>query len=93
MDAMLAMGSALLVFMCALCIFDASARSKYKERAFFIAIIICSGLVCYISLSNLPDSRNYPWYWKAAIPVGIFLIGVISTFFVFASPKGNRKGK
>jgi peptidoglycan/LPS O-acetylase OafA/YrhL len=93
MDAMFAMVSALLILIGTLCIFDSIARRKYKEMAFFIAIILYSSFMCYVSLSNLPDSHNYPWYWSIAAPIGIFLIGVICAFFVFSTTEERNKGK
>jgi peptidoglycan/LPS O-acetylase OafA/YrhL len=93
MDAMFAMVSAVLILIGTLCIFDSIAHRKYKEMVFFIAIIIFSAVMCYVSLSNLPDSHNHPWYWTIAAPIGIFLCGVIGAFFVFSTTEGRNKRK
>jgi phosphotransferase system glucose/maltose/N-acetylglucosamine-specific IIC component len=84
---MFAVVSAMLIFIGTICIFDAIASRIYKQLAFSIATTVFSGVICYISLSNLPDSHNYPWYWNAAAPVGIFLFAV--AFVVLSAPKNK----
>ena len=86
MDSLLAMVSGLIVFVGALIILDAVARRRYKALAFFTATTIVLGVICYISLADLPNPHGYPWYWKAAVPVGMFLFAVFCAF-AMSTPK------
>lgn len=90
MDGLLATVSGIMIFVCALVILDAVARRRYKTLAFFTAATIVSGVICYISLSKLPDPHGYRWYWKAVFPVGIILFAVFGSFVV-STPKRKWK--
>jgi MFS family permease len=90
MDSLLATVSGIIIFVGALIILDSVSRRRYKVLAFFTATTIVSGAICYISLAELPDLHANPWYWKAAVPVGMLLFAIIGAF---AIPTLKRREK
>lgn len=90
MDVILAAVSCLLIQYTALIIPNTLSHRRYGKTALFIAAAVVAGVSFYLSLSRLPYSHRYPWYWIAAFPVGIFLSNIFVALFVF-NPK--RKGK
>jgi FtsH-binding integral membrane protein len=90
MDGLLAMVSAICIFISALIILDAISRRQHLVLAFFSATTVFSGVICYISLDALPDPQGLPRYLKAAVPVGVFLFSIIG-ILVASSPNRKRK--
>ena len=72
MDAMLAFVSMLFIPVGALLMLDALSDRRYRKAALLIIMTIVLGVIHYASVTDMPDPRHYPWYWKVAFPIGIY---------------------
>ena len=90
MDGMLALVSILFIPLGALMVLDALSDRRYREAALFIVMTIVLGVIHYLSIEGLPDPHHYPWYWKIAFPVGIFLCTIFVALFVFNSKRSGK---
>jgi len=90
MDAMLALVSILSIPIGALLMLDALSERRYREAALIIIMSIVMGVIYYIFTVDLPDPHHFPWYWKAAFPVGIYL-GTIFVVLIVCKTKRNGK--
>ena len=90
MDGMLALVSILFIPIGALLMLDALSDRKYREAALIIIMTIVLGVIHYVCITDLPDPQHYPWYLKAAFPVGIYL-GTILVVLFLCNTKGNGK--
>jgi uncharacterized membrane protein YdjX (TVP38/TMEM64 family) len=90
MDSMLALVSILSIPIGALLMLDALSERRYREAALIIIMTILLGVIHYVCITDLPDPHHYPWYLKAALPVGIFLSTIFAALF-FCNSKRNGK--
>ena len=90
MDAMLAMVSLLFIPLGALIMLDALSDRRYREAALFSVMTIALGVIHYLSIEGLPDPHHYPWYWKIAFPVGIFLCTIFVSLFLCNSKRNGK---
>jgi hypothetical protein len=90
MDAMFVLISSLIIPLSAFMMLDALSDRRYREVAFFIVMAIVLGVIYYISISELPDPHHYPWYWKAAFPVGLYFGTIFVLLFVFNSNNDEK---
>ncbi len=90
MDGFLVMVSGILIIVSGMLITDAIACHRYRDLAIIAAMAVIAGVICFTSLHSLPDPQGYSWYWKAAIPVGIFLMSLL---VALAAPTSKRNKK
>ena len=90
MDAMLALVSILFIPLGAVMMLDALFDRRYREGALFIVMTIVLGVIHYVSVADLPDPHHFPWYWKAAFPVGIYLGTIFVALFVCRSKRNGK---
>lgn len=83
MDATLALVSILFIPIGAMIMLDALSDRRYREAALILIMTIILGVIHYVCLMDLPDAQHYPWYLKAAFPVGIFFCTIFVVLFVF----------
>jgi MFS family permease len=90
MDAMLALVSSLIIPLSAFMMLDALSDRRYREVALFIVMTIVMGVIYYLCISELPDPDHFPWYWKAAFPVGLYFGTIFVLLFVFNSNNDEK---
>jgi hypothetical protein len=90
MDATLALVSILFIPIGALIMLDALSDRRYREAALIIIMTIIMGVIHYVCVVDLPDPQHYPWYLKAAFPVGIYFATIFVALFVFNSNHNEK---